>query len=65
MPRLPNSNSPSFSFEVPWSFFDGAFQGTPKGRGVGMVIHLSHSNFFQLKLIVGLGTNTTKELISL
>lgn len=68
-PKVLNSNlrffKSSFSFDRFWSCFDGVCQGRHGRCRVGMILHLSHRNYFKLKLDAGLATNTRDELIAL
>jgi hypothetical protein len=41
--------SPCIDFTKPWDFFDGAYHGSPKMCGDGVILFLDHYHFFSLK----------------
>jgi hypothetical protein len=56
---------PSLVSDIPWGFFDGASQRHPPRCGVGVVIHLSATHFFQVRYAPGHGTNSKVEFSAL
>jgi hypothetical protein len=49
----------------PWDFFNGASQNDGKIYGGGVVLYLSDSHFFKLKMGLGSGSNNYTELMAL
>lgn len=52
---------PSPVSDIPRGFFDGTSQGHPSRCGVGVVIHLSATHFFQVRYAPSRGTNSKAE----
>jgi ribonuclease HI len=52
-------------FEIPWGFFDGAFQGHPPMCGVGVVLHLKKNHYIHIRYAPSSGTNNRVEFIAL
>jgi len=52
-------------FEVPWSFFDEAYQGHPLVCGVGVVVHLKQNHYLHIIYAPSIGTNNRAEFIAL
>ena len=49
--------------DMPWAYFDGA--APLQGCGGGILLHLTESHFFHLRMGLGPGTNNHAELITL
>jgi len=58
-------HEPRIDFTNPWDFFDGAYQGSPKMCGDGVILFLDHYHFFSLKYGAGLGANNMVEFYTL
>jgi ribonuclease HI len=49
----------------PWEFFDGASQNRKQICGGGVILHLSNSVSFKIKMGLGPGSNNFAELMTL
>ena len=58
-------HEPHIDFTKPWDFFDGAYQGSQKTCGDGVMLFLNHYHFFSLRYGAGLGANNMVEFYTI